>query len=397
MRESTTNDRPRLPRDVVLVSTADWDNPHWTNKQHLAVRLGARGMRVLYLESLGLRRPQANPRDVIRSLRRLWRGLCGARRPSAGVWVVSPLQIPLNQSEVVRRVNRGLLSAQVRLHCGLLGFDRPMLWLFNPLAAALKHAVDPALVVYQCVDELAASPGMPGEVIEQAERALLEQADAVIVTSRPLFERRRATARRILLSENAVDFAHFASKHDAPNWLAEIPRPRLGYVGAISGYKVDLELLGEVALRHPDWHFVLVGTVGEGDPNTDVGSLSSLPNVHFARPQPFSELPGILQGLDACLLPSRINEYTGGMFPMKFFEYCASGRPIVSTPLPALRRYWSLCYVGSTPVEFADAVTSALTEGSHMSAARQDVARSHDWEARVDAMLAFVAGAPEPV
>jgi hypothetical protein len=40
-------------KDIVVLSTADWDNPFWTNKQHVAVELANRGHRVLYIESLG--------------------------------------------------------------------------------------------------------------------------------------------------------------------------------------------------------------------------------------------------------------------------------------------------------------------------------------------------------
>ena len=36
-------DRP----DILLLATADWDHPLWTNKQHVACSLSALGHRVL--------------------------------------------------------------------------------------------------------------------------------------------------------------------------------------------------------------------------------------------------------------------------------------------------------------------------------------------------------------
>ncbi|PLM63747.1 glycosyltransferase family 1 protein, partial [Klebsiella pneumoniae] len=42
-------------KDIVLLSTADWDNPFWTNKQHVAVELSRLGYKVFYIDSLGLR------------------------------------------------------------------------------------------------------------------------------------------------------------------------------------------------------------------------------------------------------------------------------------------------------------------------------------------------------
>ena len=46
--------------DFVVLATADWDHPLWTNKQHTALRLVENGHRVLYVESLGLRPPRAS-------------------------------------------------------------------------------------------------------------------------------------------------------------------------------------------------------------------------------------------------------------------------------------------------------------------------------------------------
>ena len=44
--------RKYLMADIVLLSTADWDHPLWTNKQHVACALAAEGERVLYVEFL---------------------------------------------------------------------------------------------------------------------------------------------------------------------------------------------------------------------------------------------------------------------------------------------------------------------------------------------------------
>ena len=54
-------------RDVVCVGFNDWDNEIWTNQHHLMSRLAASGSRVLFIESLGLRRPDlGSGRDLRR-------------------------------------------------------------------------------------------------------------------------------------------------------------------------------------------------------------------------------------------------------------------------------------------------------------------------------------------
>ena len=55
-------------RDIVLFSTADWYAKYWTNKQHVASPFAARGHRVLYVETVGLRQPGLNRRGLHPSL-----------------------------------------------------------------------------------------------------------------------------------------------------------------------------------------------------------------------------------------------------------------------------------------------------------------------------------------
>ena len=101
--------------DVVLLATADWDHPLWTNKQHVAVALAAEGHRVLYVESLGLRPAQATARDLSRILKRLRRGLRGPRRVRPGIWVWSPLVWPGGSTGLTLMLNRLSLSLGLRI------------------------------------------------------------------------------------------------------------------------------------------------------------------------------------------------------------------------------------------------------------------------------------------
>ena len=68
--------------DILFLSTADWDNPYWTNKQHVAQELARLGHRILYVESLGLRTPTATAKAGRRLLKRLKKALeSGAAKP----------------------------------------------------------------------------------------------------------------------------------------------------------------------------------------------------------------------------------------------------------------------------------------------------------------------------
>ncbi len=383
-------------RDIVLLSTADWDNPFWTNKQHVAVDLARRGHRVFYIDSLGLRRPSANGQDLTRIARRLLKAARAPREVRRNLWVWSPVLLPLHGQPAVRNLNKRLLTVGLNWRLRRLGFRHDLLWTYNPLTTELLDTTAYDQVVYHCVDDIKAQPGMPVAALEAAEQVLTGRATTVFCTAPRLYERCKRINGHTHYFPNVADFAHFAQalapETDVPDDLAVIRGPRLGFIGAISGYKVDFDLLAHVARAHPEWSLVLIGKVGEGDPGTDVAVLEDLPNVHLLGPRSYQQLPAYLRGIDVALLPSRLNDYTASMFPMKFFEYLAAGKPVVSTDLAALTAFADVCSLASSPEAFEKAVTEALA-GRHASfAQRQKVAQEHTYAARMDKMLQCLAG-----
>jgi glycosyltransferase involved in cell wall biosynthesis len=383
--------RLSMPADIVMLSTADWDNPFWTNKQHVAVELARRGHKVLYVDSLGLRRPSASAQDLGRIRRRLARAVRSPRAVRERLWVWSPLAIPLQHRALVRAFNRASLAAGLALWTARLGLRRDVLWTYNPMTTRLFPTRGFDTVVYHCVDEIDAQRGMPAREIRAAERDLLAAADCCFVTAEHLLETRRALCANIHYLPNVADFEHFARARapdmSVPDDLARLPRPRLGFVGALSDRKVDVVLLRRLAEAHPEWSIVLIGKIGEGDPWADVAALHGLPNLHLFGPRPYATLPAYLKGFDAALLPSVLNDYTRGMFPMKFFEYLAAGCPVVSTALPALRAYAHVATLATTHDEFVAALEAALRGGGSPLEARLAVAREHTYERRTARML----------
>jgi glycosyltransferase involved in cell wall biosynthesis len=386
-----------IPRDVVLLSTADWDNPFWTNKQHMACGLAGRGFRVLYVESLGLRRPSASAQDLARIARRVRRAMAGPRPVRPDLWIWSPLVLPLQRFAAVRALNRRLLSGSLARQLRRLGFRDPLLWTYNPLTARLLRTERFERIVYHCVDDIAAQPGMPAGVLEGAERELTAGADVVFTTAPRLQETRRRWNPATHYLPNVADFDHFSKALDpalpVPADIAAVPGPRLGFIGALSGYKVDFEMIRTVARARPDWSVVLIGKVGEGDPWTDPARLEGLPNLHLLGPRPYAELPAYLKAFDVALLPSTRNEYTDSMFPMKFFEYLAAGRPVVSVDLPALRAFRSAAWLTDSTDRFIAAVQAVLDGAVPPLESRLALAREHTWDARLDRMLALLDGA----
>ncbi|HEY3864500.1 MAG TPA: glycosyltransferase [Solirubrobacteraceae bacterium] len=386
-------DPPTLrSRDIVCVGFADWDTELWTNQHHLMSRL-ARHNRVLFVESLGLRQPQLARRDLTRIARRLRRGLAPPRDVD-GLHVLSPLMLPFHRYRAVRALNGRLLPALVRRATRRLGFAaNPILWAYVPQAEVLLDTLTPSLVVYHCVDDMAAQAGIDAGAFRAAETRFAARADLVLASAPALADRMRMLSGNVLYAPNVADTELFATAlapgpMDAA--LAALPAPRIVFTGAIVQTKLDFELLIALARKHPDWSFALVGPVGLGDPRTDVSELAAAPNIHLPGARTYSELPAVLRAADAGLIPYARNELTESIFPMKVYEYLAAGLPVIATPLPALAEIAEVA-TASNAEGIARLLEEALTRDSpERRAERSRVAASHSWERRLQEIEAAI-------
>jgi glycosyltransferase involved in cell wall biosynthesis len=411
-------DHPRLcGREIVCVGFADWDTELWTNQQHLMSRL-ARENRVLFVESLGLRQPQLAGRDLARIARRLRRGLAPPRATD-GLHVLSPLVLPLHAHAAIRALNRRLLRAQVGRAARALGMSRPILWAYVPQAETLIEALDPELVVYHCVDDIAAQAGVDTESFRAAERRFAARADLVLASAPSLAERMRELSRNVLYAPNVADTELFAralcsrppaagapsprasgvspldpsppdphraegAGSDPDPAVAALPRPCIVFTGAIVAKKLDVPLLAALARARPEWSFALVGPVGAGDPGTDISALHGEPNVHLLGTRSYEQLPDVLRAADAGLIPYARNALTESIFPMKVYEYLAAGLPVVATPLPALA---DVVEIATAPDAegIARLLEEALVSDSPTRRAeRSRAAAAHSWDRRLE-------------
>jgi len=372
-------------RDIVCVGFADWDTELRTNQHHLMSRLG-RDNRVLFVESLGLRQPGLSSRDLSRIVRRVVRGLKPPREVD-GVYVLSPLVIPLHRYAFVRAINRHLLPFLVRRALKRLDMSSPILWAYVPQAEVLVDPLRPSTIVYHCVDDMAAQKGIDGPSFRAAEERFVAASDLVFASSAPLAERLSKLSNNVVAMTNVADTQRFATAlEDGPvdPAVASLPSPRIVFTGAIVRTKLDLDLLIALARARPGWSFALVGPVGPGDPSTNVSALAREPNLHLLGKRRYEELPDVLRGADAALIPYDINELTASIFPMKVYEYLAAGLPVVATPLPSLEGV-----EGIVTAADADATVAALEEllesdGPEARSGRSKLAERHSWESRLD-------------
>src|SRR4051812_23441742 len=135
-------------------------------------------------------------------------------------------------------------------------------WFYTPMALPLLQALQPSLVVYDCMDELASFKNPPKQLL-QRESALLSIADLVFAGGPSLYEAKKNRHPSVHCFPSSVDVVHFQQALDRERvhpQQAAIPHPRLGFYGVLDE-RFDPELVGEVADAHPEWQIVLAGPV----------------------------------------------------------------------------------------------------------------------------------------
>lgn len=371
--------------EIVCVGFSDWESELLTNQQHLLAR-AAHGNTILFVESLGLRRPQLASKDMRRIVRRLGRA-ASPMREVEGVHVLSPLVLPLHSNEAVRRLNTQLLRRYVGWGARSLGMRDPILWSFVPQAEVLIDSLHPSKVLYYIDDDHAAKEGIDAESFLAAERRFARRADVVMASAPELVTRMQKLSENVHYAPNVADTRMFASALgpgavDAE--LARCPSPRIVFVGAILAAKIDLDLVVAMARLRPDWTFAFVGPIGPGDPHTNVDALRGESNIRLLGPRPYEQLPDVLRGADAAIVPYRLDGEMRSVFPMKTYEYLAAGLPVVSTPLVTLEDVPEIAKAPDAE-GFIAALQDAIDNDSpDARALRSRGAQSHSWESRLD-------------
>jgi glycosyltransferase involved in cell wall biosynthesis len=373
--------------DIVCFSN-DWDGDP-LSKKHIVRRL-ARKNRILWVNSLGNRNPQASVHDFRRAWSKLTEFARGCRQVDENIFVFSPLVIPFHGSTLARRVNRTLLAWELRRVLSSLGFRNPVTWTFVPSSADVVGRLGERLIVYHCVDEFSEFAGTNRTAILEMERRLLGKSNLVIVSSGRLHETKRSYNPNTVLVTHGVDVAHFRTacypSLPAPRDCAGLPRPVIGFFGLLAEW-VDLELIRDLALARPAWSFVLIGKV-----QTDFSPVARLPNVRLLGRRDYADLPSYCRAFDVALLPFAVNELTLAANPLKIREYLAAGLPVVSTALPEVERFTGLVRLARSRESFLKEIEAALAHPPPRLAVSQRM-DGESWDAKVEELSKLVAGA----
>jgi glycosyltransferase involved in cell wall biosynthesis len=365
--------------DIVTFAN-DWTADP-TSKHHIMRRF-SRTNDVLWIEAAGMRAPKlASAYDRKRLLLKAKAILRRSHPALERLHVMTPPALPYPHSSIAQQANALLYQFTIGRELDRLGMDRePIICSFVPQCAPYIRRLPRRLTIYYCVDRWSAFEGFDPSTMERGERELCESADLVIASAEDLAERCSQFSSNVHYVPHGVDYEHFAAALEEgplPADLAAIPEPRVGFFGLIHEW-VDVDLIGKLADVLP-YSFVVIGSA-----KTDMSAVQGKPNVHVLGRRPYAELPAYSRGFQASIVPFKMTELTHSVNPIKLREYAAAGLPIVSSPLPEVRKCGDIATCASTFDEWVDALRAAVSRGDSDSErrAQSERVKHEDWAYR---------------
>ncbi|MGY3052587.1 glycosyltransferase involved in cell wall biosynthesis [Pedobacter sp. UYEF25] len=265
-------------------------------------------------------------------------------------------------------------------------------WYYTPMALEFTDSFSPALIVYDCMDELSAFKFAPAS-LKSNEKKLMDRADLVFTGGNTLYEEKKKYHSAIYPFPSSIDKNHFnraRSLTESPEDQAAIKGIKVGFFGVIDE-RFDIELVKLMAELRPEWQFILIGPIVKIDPN----SLPKLSNIHYLGQRTYQELPAYLSGWDIALIPFLLNESTKYISPTKTPEYLAAGIPVLSTAITDVIKPYGvahLVHICNTAGEFISAAETELNRGDKDKWLNRvdDFLKNMSWDNTKNEMLSYM-------
>jgi polysaccharide pyruvyl transferase CsaB len=362
--------------DVVILAIIDFDF-RFQRPQQIASEMARRGNRVFWVSPSRFHPPASAAPFVVLPLREnLWE--VHLRTPAVDIYMgelkAEPVAAMTEAFDALVKewgIGENVVLAQLPF--------------WRKLGLAMREAHG-SVLIYDCMDDWETFENM-GAFNVSEEKAFVREADILVVTGAELAVKFEEQGLDPVLIRNGADYDFFA-KAGPSDLLQDVPRPVIGYFGAIADW-IDLDLVYEVAQLRPQYSFVLIGQVF----GRDTSKLEALANVRLLGSKPYSDIPAYLYHFDACTIPFLLNQVTKATDPVKLYEYFSLGKPVVATDMKELGQCGDLLYIGRGAEDFAGHLDKALGEESSLAERRVEFAKTNTWKARVDQLEEAVRGA----
>lgn len=353
--------------DILCITQSRWDGPKRI-RHNLMREYAKRGHRVVFVEAwltwIKLFRGTGNWKFALNFFRQ-------PRRTEEGIYVVTapPLFPGGEWVKFINDVNWGIVRWWLKsLIFRRMPLKKPRLFIFSNTAGNLVGTLDESRSIYFCNDPFKQIFEYKSAYanLDRLENELTSRVDVVFAVSEKLVDERIQFNPNTFLIPHAANIGLFQKAMDdsvvVPEDLRRCPKPVFGHMGVLN-VRIDVELMKDLARTMPDASFVFIGPIIEVNKEyrAQLESLQKFKNVFFLGNKTEEELPAYLKGIDVCIVPYLRNDFNKYIKAnAKFYQFVASGRPVVSTIGPPDFDD-DIVITATTAPQFAHALRKALT------------------------------------
>lgn len=186
---------------------------------------------------------------------------------------------------------------------------------------------------------------------------------------------------------NGVDATRFVPgiSYPFPEDMRGLPGPLVGFAGKMQEM-IDVDLMIKTVKATPETHYIFIGQQLD---RRHMSPLWRCPTVHYLGDKHYDELPRYLAAFDICIIPYHVNRQHG-VDPIKFYEYMAMGKPIVTTNIGGVSTFrdYPQVIVADTEDGFAGGVKSFVDSiGRGDNVFRKNLPSNCFWNTKADFLL----------
>ncbi len=266
---------------------------------------------------------------------------------------------------------------------------------WNFVKAAIKHGI-PAIYEQHHHEDKKFEP-------EVVNNPFFQIAVTVADTVRDSMIQNGMPAEKVIMLHNGFNQLFLARQTDAAeNWRQRLlagGRQYLAvYAGGLYPFK-GVDMLVDVARVLPEVQFAIAG--GDSSQVTAYQQLATdkqVKNINFLGYLPQNQLASLLQAADVLVHPHCLTEAATFTSPLKFFDYMASGTPIVATEIASLLEFKSgnmaaIWCEPDNPQQFAQSIRDSLAKYPRRSEGYAETlgfVKQFSWENRIQKILSYV-------
>ena len=363
--------------DVICISHVDWMQHIWQRNHHTMSRL-AEKRKVLYCYPVTAHVGIKHPAMMFPLAHKRFGNLvfCKILRLSGE-----------NHFAWIKALNEFITRTEIKRLAHRYGLKRPILWFYFPFLEYLPGQLDELLTVYDIQDDYSAF-AWASTKLAATEKTMLHKADIVFTGTHALYEKNKPFKENIHFFPCGVEFKHFSQQDPSkvPPDIKDVKPPILGYFGLIDN-RIDADLLKHLAERHSDWNLFMIGPVDK-----NVFQKVDRKNVYFVGRKDYKQLPYYLQKFDVSLMPFAINEITKKINPTKTLEYFSARKPVVSSAIPDMIKYYSdIIGIAHTHQEFEELCDRAIRSPESFNLEKGlEAAKKTSWASIIQSMESLI-------